>query len=187
LEAGVGADTALLVYEALLASTLRELAPGRGAFEPEIWVDGDVDAFARWQYRSAAGNLRDLRFPLIAQCAGDLGQRMAWAFDKGVDVLVGTDIPDMTVSYVEEAVTALRNADLVLGPTEDGGYCLVGMNSTRPELFEGIPWGTADVLESTLHAASTLRVELLDALWDVDDAQDLKRWHMAQAHARTHP
>lgn len=187
LAAGVGADAALRAYEALLASTLRNLASRRATFEPEIWVDGDVDAFARWQRRNAAIGPRELRFPLIGQCAGDLGQRMAWAFDQGVHVLVGTDIPEMTASYVEEAVAALRAADLVLGPTEDGGYCLIGMNSPRPELFEGIPWGTADVLASTLHAASTLRVELLDAMWDVDDAQDLERWQTSQAHTPTHP
>ena len=181
LAARVGADAALSAYEALLASTLRELAPGRGKFEPEIWVDGGVDEFARWQCRSAANGLRELHFPLLAQCDGDLGQSMAGAFDQGVDVLVGTDIPDLTASYVEGAFAALRIADLVLGPTEDGGYCLIGMDSPRPELFEGIPWGTADVLRSTLHAASALRVELLDAMWDVDDARDLERWRTAQA------
>lgn len=181
LAAGIGADAAFLVYETLLASTLRELAPGRGTFEPEIWVDGDVDAFAVWQRGSAADGLRELRFPLVPQCDGDLGQRMAWAFDQGVDVLVGTDIPNMAAGYVDGAFAALRAADLVLGPTEDGGYCLIGMNSPRPGLFAGIPWGTADVLAATLQAASGLRVELLDAMWDVDDARDLERWRTAQA------
>lgn len=187
LAASVGADAALRAYEALLASTLRKLLPRWGTFEPEIWVDGDLDAFAAWQRRNAETGQRVRRFPLIAQCGGDLGQRMAWAFDQGVHVLVGTDIPEMTASYVEEAVAALRVADLVLGPTEDGGYCLIGMNSPRGELFEGIPWDTADVLASTLYAASTMRVELLDALWDVDDARDLARWQRAQEHAPTHP
>lgn len=186
LAADVGAAAALRIYESLLASTLRELAPGRGTFEPEIWVDGDLEAFARWQRRNAAFGQRELRFPLIAQCEGDLGQRMAWAFDQGVHVLVGTDIPEMTARYVEEAAAALRVADLVLGPTEDGGYCLIGMNSPRPELFEGVPWGTADVLASTLHAASNLRVEMLDAMWDVDDAQNLARWQSAQVQTPTH-
>ena len=181
LAAGIGADAAFRVYEALLASTLRELAPGRGTFEPEIWIDGDVDAFAVWQRGSGAGHLRDLRFPLVPQCAGDLGQRMAWAFDQGVGVLVGTDIPDMAAGYVDGAFAALGAADLVLGPTEDGGYCLIGMNSPRPELFAGIPWGTADVLAATLQAASALRVELLDAMWDVDDVRDLERWRTARA------
>ena len=187
LAASVGADAALRAYEALLASTLRKLLPRWGSFEPEIWVDGDLDAFAAWQRRNPAIGQRELRLPLFAQGEGDLGQRMAWAFDQGVNVLVGTDIPEMTASYVEEAVAALRVADLVLGPTEDGGYCLIGMNSPRGELFEGIPWGTADVLSSTLYAASTLRVELLDAMWDVDDAEDLERWQRSQAHNPAHP
>ena len=187
LAADVGADAALAAYEALLASTLRKLAPRRATFEAEIWVDGGVDGFAAWQRRCAAIGLRERCLPLIEQCGGDLGQRMAWAFDQGVHVLVGTDVPEMTVSYVEEAIAALRHADLVLGPTEDGGYCLVGMNSPRPALFEGIPWGTADVLGSTLHAANALRVELLDAMWDVDEGQDLERWYAAQAHTPTRP
>ena len=181
LAAGIGADAAFRVYEALLASTLRELAPGRGTFEPEIWVDGDIDEFAVWQRGRGADGLRELRFRLVPQCDGDLGQRMAWAFDQGVEVLVGTDIPNMAADYVDGAFAALRAADLVLGPTEDGGYCLIGMNSPRPALFEGIPWGTADVLTSTLHAASALRVELLDPMWDVDDARDLERWRAARA------
>ncbi len=168
----VGADSALRAYEALLAATLQELAPGKGAFEPEIWVDGDLDAFAGWQRQSGVS----LGFPLVAQDGGDLGERMFRTFDDGVRVLVGTDIPDLTANYVESALVALRTCDLVLGPTEDGGYCLIGMNSPRPELFDGIRWGSADVLTSTLGATGGLRVKLLDALWDVDSAGDLVRW-----------
>ena len=169
----VGADSALRVYEALLAATLQELAPGKGAFEPEIWVDGDLDAFAGWQRQSGVSGLG---FPLVAQGGGDLGKRMFRTFDDGVRVLVGTDIPELTANYVERALGALRTSDVVLGPTEDGGYCLIGMNSPRPELFDGIRWGSADVVASTLAAAGGSRVELLDTLWDVDDAGDLVRW-----------
>ena len=173
LAKAVGADSALRVYAALLAATLKELAPGKGAFEPEIWVDGDLDAFAGWQHQSGVSGLG---FPLVAQGGGDLGERMSRAFDDGVRVLVGTDIPQLTANYVERALVALRTCDLVLGPTQDGGYCLIGMNSPRPELFDGIRWGSADVLTSTLCAAGGSRVELLDTLWDVDDAGDLVRW-----------
>ena len=178
LAAAVGAERALAVYEALLASTLQRLAPGRGSFVPEIWVDGELEAFARWQRRST---VEGLRFPLVAQGGGNLGQRMSSAFDDGVRVLVGTDIPELTASYVERALAALRIADLVLGPTEDGGYCLIGMNSPRPELFEGIAWGTGEVLRSTRDAACDLRVEVLEELWDLDDVENLARWHAGQA------
>ncbi|MYA18659.1 MAG: glycosyltransferase [Gammaproteobacteria bacterium] len=181
LAATVGDESALTVYEALLAATLGELVPGNGVFVPEVWVDGDVDAFARWQCRSNAGAMRSLSFPLVAQSDGNLGQRMAAAFDDGVTVLVGTDIPDMTAGYVGTALRLLEVADIVIGPTEDGGYCLIGMNSPHPQLFEGIPWSTPAVLTSTLRAAGNLRVELLEAMWDLDDADDLARWRRAPA------
>lgn len=176
LAKAVGADAALRIYEDLLASTLARLGVGSETMAPEIWVDGGIDAFARWQRRSDARGLKDLRAPLIAQGRGDLGRRMSRAFDQGVRVLVGTDIPRMTADYVEGALNALERADLVLGPTEDGGYCLIGMNSPHPELFDGIAWGTARVLRSTLRAAKDLRVTLLDEMWDVDEVEDLARW-----------
>ena len=161
LAKAVGADSALRIYEDLLASTLRRLGAGSETMVPEIWVDGDLDAFARWQRRSKAYGLGDLRIPLIAQGRGDLGQRMSRAFDQGVRILVGTDIPMMTADYVDGGVDALRCADLVLGPTADGGYCLIGMNSPHPELFDGIAWGTASVLTATLRAAKESAGEAL--------------------------
>lgn len=177
----VGVDRALEIYEALLAATLRKFAPGEGCFEPEIWVAGDIDAFAHWQHRTG---MRSLGHRLVAQSNGDLGERMARAFDDGVRVLVGTDIPAMTAGYVEQALDALRNSDVVLGPTEDGGYCLIGMNSSHPKLFHGIPWSTAGVLASTLRAAENLRVRLLDELWDVDDDRNLARMHSTTSRDR---
>ena len=179
LAATVGDESALRIYQALLARTLRELAPGKGAFVPEIWVDGDVDAFSAWQRRNGAGGgggVGDQAFRLVAQAKGNLGQRMAAAFEDGVRVLVGTDIPRLTAGYVGTAVALLEAADLVVGPTEDGGYCLIGMNSPHARLFAGIPWSTPEVLSATLRAAGNLRVELLEPLWDLDDSDDLVRW-----------
>ena len=108
---------------------------------------------------------------------------MCRACDDGIRVLVGTDIPALRASYVERALAALRIAEVVVGPTEDGGYCLIGMNSPRPELFEGIAWGTAEVLTSTLRAAGSLRVEVLEEIWDLDDVEDLTRWQTRDAGA----
>ena len=115
-------------------------------------------------------------FRIVEQPTGDLGVRMAAAFEDGVSALVGTDIPLMTAGYVEQALDALAHADLVLGPTEDGGYCLVAMNSPQDRIFQGIPWSSPRVLTATLAAAKGLSAELLDPLWDVDDAADLARW-----------
>ena len=83
-------------------------------------------------------------------------------------VVVGSDVPALDAAYVEEALARLARADAVLGPVEDGGYCLIGMNEPHPELFRSIEWSTDSVLEQTLEraAAAGLDVALLDTLWD---------------------
>ncbi len=169
LARAVGGDAALAAYEELLAQTLARLAPGQGAFAPEIWVEGDAPAVADWRRT----------FPVYRQAQGDLGARMAAAFEAGVSAVVGTDIPGLTAAYVDGALRALQTADVVLGPTEDGGYCLIAMRESHREALVGIPWSTAGVLEATLAATAHLRVVLLDELWDVDDAAGLRRWRTA--------
>lgn len=164
----LGDDAALAVYKRLLTGTLERLAPDSGHFEPEIWLEGTVPG-ARF-----AG------FRVIPQPEGDLGTRMAAAFDAGVAAVVGTDIPSLTADYVERALAALDDVDLVIGPVEDGGYCLIAMNAPHAGLFRGIPWSTSRVLAATLQAAGRLELttRLLEPLWDVDEAVDLERWRV---------
>ena len=166
LAKAVGDDEALAVYERLLTMTLERLAPGRGAFAPEIWLQGDAPV------------PRQAEFPVFSQPDGDLGSRMAAAFEAGVTALVGTDIPAINAAYVDAGLRALTDADVVLGPVADGGYCLIAMKTPYPTLFSGIPWSTDSVLAATLEAARklSLSVTLLDELWDVDEEADLRRW-----------
>lgn len=167
----VGEDAALAAYEALLAATLTKLAPGRGHFAPEIWTEGDVREACDWQRG----------FPLRRQPAGDLGTRMAAAFADGVSALVGCDIPELDAGHVNLALRLLTRCDVVIGPTEDGGYCLIAMHAPQPALFADIPWGTDRVLSTTLAAANNLSVQLLAPLWDVDNGRDLARWRRTSA------
>ncbi|BBO89952.1 TIGR04283 family arsenosugar biosynthesis glycosyltransferase [Desulfosarcina ovata] len=115
-----------------------------------------------------------------AQAAGDLGRRMVTAireaFHQGAGrvVLVGTDIPGLTAEGIEQAFDSLKRHDLVLGPSRDGGYWLVGMN--RPiDLFGGMAWSRSDVLANTLERARRLGVApfLLDPMSDLDTPADL--------------
>ena len=112
------------------------------------------------------------------QSEGDLGQRMLACFEDGVRVLVGGDSPLVSIEYLNSAFSALRSHDVVLGPTEDGGYVLIGMNKPEPRVFNNIHWSTANVLCETLNIASSLdlRVKCLDLVWDVDTGVDYKRW-----------
>lgn len=117
---------------------------------------------------------------LMPQAAGDLGRRMDRALGAALKIasaacVVGTDVPDLTARVVEEAFEALEGADLVIGPAEDGGYYLLALKRPIPELFQGMPWSTPDVLRRTLAAAQRLglRVGTLETLRDVDTPADL--------------
>ena len=127
---------------------------------------------------------RWLRSGLIfsTQCAGDLGQRMERAvreaFQEGCDrvVLHGTDIPGLTVSHLEEAFEALREKDLVLGPSTDGGYWLIGLKR-HADLFRGLEWGTSTVLAKTVAAAQHLNLSfhVLGPLTDMDTSEAVRQ------------
>ena len=100
------------------------------------------------------------------------------AFNRGIDrvVLVGTDCPEITTAILDQAATALMRADLVLGPADDGGYYLIGLARSLPELFEGISWGGGDVFDATRAACDALGIvpAILPELRDVDRLDDLK-------------
>ena len=169
LAAEIGDEAALHAHLELLHGTLTALAPGTGHFDPELWLAGEGDLPA------GASSL-----PQHQQGAGDLGARMLAAFEDGVTVLVGSDVPTLTAAHVDDALARLGWADVVFTPAEDGGYCLVGTGAPWPEMFRGIPWGTSSVLENTLARTGGRRVALTQALWDVDTASDYGRWRSSE-------
>lgn len=123
------------------------------------------------------------RLPILStQGGGHLGERMesalVHAFREGCArvVLLGTDIPGIGPAHLEKAFDALHDNDLVLGPSVDGGYWLIGMK--RPvHVFSGIDWGTEKVLEQTVVQAASmgLKVRRLDPLMDLDTLEDLEK------------
>lgn len=121
------------------------------------------------------------RYPvtLKRQPDGDLGARMLAAMaDAARPVLVtGTDCPAFTAEHLRAAANALRDADVVLIPAEDGGYVLIGARAAQPNLFSGFAWGTATVLTETRAriAALGLKATELSPLWDVDTENDFAR------------
>ncbi len=101
-------------------------------------------------------------------------------------VLIGSDCPAVTPRIIRRAFTALRDADVVIGPAVDGGYYLIGLRHCHGALFDEIDWGTEHVLEQTLRVArdANLKIQCLETLADVDAAADIRIWEEHQAVLR---
>ena len=93
-------------------------------------------------------------------------------------ITIGTDSPSLPTDYLNHAVAALLNHDLVLGPAMDGGYYLIGMKNAPPELFAGIDWSTDRVFQQTLERAAQLKMSVrqLPVWYDIDDLLTLQRF-----------
>ncbi len=124
----------------------------------------------------------DYQIELIDQQGDHLGERMSGVVKtlmaRGCQrvVLMGTDSPTLPVAYVEMAFEALQKCPVVLGPSQDGGYYLIGLSRCIPELFEGIPWSTEKVFDLTLRKIHNLghECEILPSWFDVDDIKGFK-------------
>jgi len=124
-------------------------------------------------------------FTLIPQKGPDLGARLSNTLNQLLEsgyrrvMAIDSDTPTLPVAYLEKAVSVLSKPeiDVVLGPSEDGGYYLIGLRRLQPELFEKMRWSTAQVLSETVRRAQAkgLKVVCLPTWYDVDTPEDLKR------------
>lgn len=179
LLSGFSADEACAIHEALASETLQDclaVQAERPNVKLELWCnpDGDHEFFQRFE---------SLGFELHIQSGLDLGEKMYRGFahsDKPA-LLVGTDCPPVDAPYMARACRALEGSDVVLGPAEDGGYGLIGLNRANASVFADINWSTEKVLDQTLARckATSLEVELLPLIWDVDFPEDVARWRTA--------
>lgn len=142
---------------------------------PEVSVLFGGGVKALWEY--------------VPQVQDDLDARMREALVQQLDagasaaVLIGTDIPSLPAHHITQAFDLLHTKDVVLGPSIDGGYYLVGVSKSTPEIFEDVAWSTPSVLSQTIdrvqRAGNTLG--LVPPWFDVDTPDELD---FLLAHAR---
>ena len=170
----VGADAAAALAEAF---TLDALEKARRAKPARLVLAGSAAGGAR---RSAYFRAIARRFgsELIDQGEGTLGARIAnslapYAHDGAA--LIGTDTPSLPLSLLQRSVELLRRYPVVLGPSLDGGYYLVGVRDGLPDMFRGIRWGGSRVLADTIARLERRGVHyaLGPAWYDIDRAGDL--------------
>ena len=175
LAAAVGSDAALDLSRCFILDTVASLM--QAGLRIRI-------CYTPLREKETVAALLPFQNDLVPQEGEDLGERMEnafrLAFADGMSqaVLLGSDIPDLPGVVVEEACRALLSADVVLGPSKDGGYYLIGSTGSGfcPDLFRAIPWSTPEVLNMTLQKANEagLKVHLLPEWSDVDSVDDLR-------------
>ncbi|GAC1433499.1 MAG: TIGR04282 family arsenosugar biosynthesis glycosyltransferase [Ktedonobacteraceae bacterium] len=145
-----------------------------------------------WTYTPAEVNYQELvatfvpKYAMEMRCfpqqGADLSARLHYAFrwtqaqGFAYTIIIGSDAPQISRECIETARKALDDVDVVLGPSDDGGYYLLGMRVAH-DVFSGIPMSTDVVTQMTLEAAQSqgLTVRLIDSLFDVDELPDLVR------------
>ena len=174
----LGNEGAVDAHVELVTSTLARLA----SVDAARWLEVTV------QTPQTTGWAATYGYDHAVQTAGDLGERMAAVFARlfgsGAEkvCLVGTDCPTLDAAYVSAAFAGLADADLVLGPAADGGYGLIALNNMPTArwrgVFDGVAWGSAEVLSATLARAErlALRCACLPEIWDVDEPADWQRY-----------
>ncbi len=127
----------------------------------------------------------------VRQGEGDLGARLVQGFEAAARagaeriIAVGADCPSLSHTDIQQAFHELASSDVVIGPSSDGGYYLIGMREPCRTLFADIPWGTAAVFDATLSRAreQRLSVAVLDTKTDIDEPNDLWQWRQSEAAA----
>jgi hypothetical protein len=190
LARGIGSVRAAAVQARLSSHVLQVAAEatrhshrGEGpAAELVLAVSGlGPQAARRWGQRLGAERT-------VLQGQGGLGLRLQRQLQRGLRegaaavVLIGSDLPELAVPDLIQALDLMRAHPLVLGPAVDGGYWLIGLGGHWPALFAGadqaIPWGSDRVLSQTLAVAGQLglRPAWLPLRSDLDQPADLERW-----------
>tara|TARA_B100001093_G_scaffold394394_1_gene381138 strand:+ start:61 stop:675 length:615 start_codon:yes stop_codon:yes gene_type:complete len=166
----VGDKMALEIYMELMrhtAEVTQKLSADR-----KVFYSDKIEKYDVWT---------EMSFSKALQTKGTLGKRMENAFSSAFEqgykkvLIVGSDLYSLKASHIEKALKQLDKKEVVIGPAQDGGYYLLGLNKKLPALFCNKNWGTSSVLKETLKDLRTKSVALMEPLNDVDDFEDLKK------------
>lgn len=163
----IGNEKALLVYKKLVDITEKETLKLKNCVLHIYYSDAINEE--KWKLLEKK-----------VQQGKDLGEKMQNAFNDGFRegfkqiILIGSDLPTISSTIIQQGFAALENNDIVFGPADDGGYYLIGMKKMYPSIFNNKPWSTEKLLTITLKELTQQKIALLTQLNDIDTEADLK-------------
>ncbi len=168
LQSHLSAEQAAGLYRAFVLDSAAVLQASGADVKAVAYAPADAE-FALCDLLASVGG-----FEFVPQPDTDLGRRMEqlmqWAFARGAErvVLIGSDSPSLPPEYIDEGLALLREKDVVLGPSTDGGYCLVGRRPGNSRIFADVEWSTGAVLQQTIERLGEQTLGLLPPWYDVD-------------------
>ena len=126
----------------------------------------------------------DKDFFFRVQSGNSLGERMSNAFNEVFEkdycqvMIIGSDVPDISSKIILESFINLNGSDIVISPSDDGGYSLLGMKKPYNFLFKDIEWSTNNVLKQTVKKINEkgLKLTTICSLNDIDTYDELLEW-----------
>ena len=181
----LGKHGAAQLHKGLIQKLLLEINENKEkeiTYEMAVAGDLQTNSFSWLQDEFAMATNFTKTITIKQQQGQDLGQRMALAFATGFQrgyeeiILLGTDSPEITKETINQAFAKLALHDVVLGPTMDGGYILIGQKKANAKLFSNIQWSTDKVLGQTISRCKEqgLTVAKLSPVRDIDHPSDLQ-------------
>ena len=171
----LSASGAARLYEALLSDTIGLVSCVRGVrLALAMTPASAIEAWRPWLPADAL--LLPVDGATVGVCLSEVtGRLFAAGFSRVI--ALNSDGPTLPASCIEQADALLERTDVVLGPSEDGGYYLIGLRNPGPDVFRDIAWSTAHVMAQTLERVAGLErsVAVLAPWYDIDTAADLER------------
>ena len=170
LALAIGKKKALDIYKGLLKHTHNVLYNCN--CDCAVFFSEQIDLLGLWEAKG---------FKKFIQKGDTLGEKLNHASKKGFElgyqkiIILGSDLPDLNSDLIKNAFFKLTPNDYVIGPSEDGGYYLLGMKKLNNALFKNKKWSTNSVFIDTLKDIKDCKIGLLPKLNDIDTFEDLKK------------
>jgi hypothetical protein len=182
----LSSQQAAVLYECFLRDTLELMRCIPGVHNTIVYLPRSAEDY----FRALAPDMN-----LMLQKGENLGERLDNLLTESLSngalkaVVMDSDSPTLPADYILHAFRSLDDADVVLGPTEDGGYYLIGMKKPHPRLMREIQMSTPQVLQDTLILAEKcgVKVSLLPSWYDVDTVEELLKIKVELLSQPTNP
>tara|TARA_B100001778_G_scaffold106973_1_gene87561 strand:- start:637 stop:1233 length:597 start_codon:yes stop_codon:yes gene_type:complete len=168
LAKSIGTKKALFVYKKLIEKTIEAVKPVNS--QKVVYYSKFINNNDKWN---------DFVNEKKIQKGNNLGEKINNAFTEGFKskfspiIVIGSDLWDIKHSDINLAFNSLTKNDYVIGPSIDGGYYLIGMNTINSKLFKNKSWSKSTLLKETINELKNKNLKLLDSKNDIDTLEDL--------------